>query len=112
MKIVINTCYGGFGLSDEAVRLYGQLAGLNLVEDPTRCGIDFYTDSISEETFFNYYETARNDGFLIEVVETLGESANTRYSKLKVVEIPDDVEWTLEEYDGQEHIAEAHRTWS
>jgi hypothetical protein len=28
-----------------------------------------------------------------------------------VVEIPDDVNWQVEEYDGMEHIAEKHRTW-
>jgi len=30
---------------------------------------------------------------------------------LAIVEIPDDVEYTIEEYDGNEHVAEAHRTW-
>ena len=27
------------------------------------------------------------------------------------VSIPDDVEWQIEEYDGMEWVAEAHRTW-
>jgi hypothetical protein len=45
-------------------------------------------------------------------VQELGEAANGQYAKLKVVTIPDDVEWTIEEYDGMEWIAEAHRTWS
>ena len=27
------------------------------------------------------------------------------------VEIPDDVEWQIEEYDGSEWIAEKHRIW-
>jgi hypothetical protein len=29
-----------------------------------------------------------------------------------VIEIPDDVEWEVEEYDGLEWVAEKHRTWS
>jgi len=33
------------------------------------------------------------------------------YSDLKVVEIPDGVNWYIEEYDGLEHVAERHRTW-
>ena len=53
----------------------------------------------------------RDDAWLVRVVEELGEEANGRYAHLKVVEIPDDVEWEIEEYDGMEHISEAHRTW-
>jgi len=30
---------------------------------------------------------------------------------LKVVEIPDDVEWRIHDYDGAEHVYEKHRTW-
>jgi hypothetical protein len=45
-------------------------------------------------------------------VQELGEKANDRFSKLKIVEIPDDVQWEIQEYDGWEHIAENHRTWS
>ena len=30
MKVVINTCFGGFGLSDEALARYNELAGTNL----------------------------------------------------------------------------------
>jgi len=34
MKIVINTCYGGFGLSEKATMLYGKKAGLNIIAVP------------------------------------------------------------------------------
>ena len=30
MKVVINKCYGGFGLSHEAIMLYSDAAKLNL----------------------------------------------------------------------------------
>jgi hypothetical protein len=112
MKIVINTCFGGFDLSDEAIQLYAKLAGINLVEGPKQYGIThFYVDSVSEENYFSYYKIARDDGFLIETVETLGEAANGDCAALKVVEIPDDVDWEIDEYDGNEHVAEKHRTW-
>ena len=32
-------------------------------------------------------------------------------STLKIIEIPDDVDWIIEEYDGNEWVAEKHRTW-
>lgn len=54
----------------------------------------------------------RTDKLLIQVVEELGEEANGACAQLKVVEIPDGVEYEISEYDGNEHIAEQHRTWS
>lgn len=53
----------------------------------------------------------RDDALLVQVVEELGEAANGKCAELRVVEIPADVEFVIEEYDGTEHIAEAHRTW-
>ena len=53
----------------------------------------------------------RDDEHLIAVVELMGEEANNRFSELKIVEIPDDVNWCIEEYDGLEWVAERHRTW-
>ena len=90
MKIVINKCYGGFGLSQEAEELYVQKKNIS---GPLRGDI------------------LRNDSVLVEVVETLGDKASREYSELKVVEIPDDVtDWRIEEYYGLEHIAEG-RMW-
>ena len=91
MKIVINACYGGFGLSKEALALFNERSGTTITYE---------------------HDIERNDPILVEIVEELGESANTRFSELKVVEIPDDVEWEIEEYDGNEWIAEKHRTWN
>lgn len=91
--IVINTCYGGFGLSDRAEREYQALAGIT-AED------------------WSAYNVARDDPYLVKVVRDLGMSANGPYSNLKVVEVPGDVEWEIEEYDGNEWVSEKHRTWS
>lgn len=91
-KVVINTCFGGFGLSDEAQIIYATEKGLDMAE-------------------FSMYEIKRDDPVLVQVVEELGTKADGWASHLKVVEIPDDVEYTIEDYDGVEHIAEVHRTW-
>lgn len=53
----------------------------------------------------------RNDPQLVEVVEELGDAASGVHAKLKVVEIPDGVEWEIDEYDGVEQVAEKHRAW-
>jgi hypothetical protein len=113
MKIVINRDFGGYGLSDQAVREYGKRKGLNLVEDgPDDHGFTyFYVNEIDENNYFSDREIERDDPVLVEIVERLRSEANGRYSDLKIVEIPDDVDWDIMEYDGMEHIAEKHRTW-
>jgi len=64
-----------------------------------------------EQQVFSDRDLDRDDTVLVQVVRELGEAANSRFSNLKVVEIPADVEWQIEEYDGREWIAEKHRTW-
>jgi hypothetical protein len=91
-KVVINTCHGGFGLSAEADSKYRELAGIT---DP-----NFYSRRIP-----------RDDEHLIAVVELMGAEASNKYSDLKIVDVPDDVNWYVEEYDGKEWVAERHRTW-
>lgn len=46
---------------------------------------------------------------LIEWVERHPSDCSTR--GLKVVDIPDDVEWEIEEKDGDEWVSEKHRRW-
>jgi hypothetical protein len=57
------------------------------------------------------YNIPRCHPILIFLVEAFGKVANGDCAKLKVVEIPSEVEWEIDEYDGTEHIAEVHRTW-
>ena len=88
-KVVINDCYGGFGISKEATEFMG----------------------LEWDGYGHGGNISRDDPKLVEAVEQLGEKANGNYAKLKIVEIPADVEWDIQEYDGSEWIAEKHRTW-
>jgi hypothetical protein len=114
MKIVINKCFGGFGLSQEAVLLYAKKKGLNLILERNKSiGLThYYLNEKKDGNYFYEGDIKRNDPILVEVVNELGEKADGTYSELKIVEIPDDVEWIIEEYDGKEWIAEDHRRWS
>ena len=140
MKVVINKCYGGFGLSHEAVMRYFEIKGITVypeqgkdywkfwtywtvkpedrIEDKE--GEAFYSMSIEDRIAYNklcseqtIYERdiERHDPALVQAVEELGNNANGAHAELAVVEIPDDVDYIIQEYDGNEHIAEAHRTW-
>jgi hypothetical protein len=90
--VVINTCYGGFGLSSRAATEYKHMAGIT---DPA-----WYDRDV-----------ARDDPYLVKIIQDLGQAANAAYANLKVVEIPGDVDWEIAEYDGNEWVAEIHRTW-
>lgn len=62
--------------------------------------------------WFNDRDVPRDDPDLVAIVEEMGRAADGAHAKLQIVEIPDDVVWTVEEYDGSEHVAEQHRTWA
>lgn len=99
-RILINTCYGGYTLSDEARTKYRE-AIKSLPEPP---GLDDYFDEDS---------VPRDDPLLLQVVDEIGlANASGAFANLAIVEIPDDVtEYMIEEYDGQEWVSEKHRRW-
>lgn len=84
MKIIINKCFGGFGVKEEILK---DLNLENVNEDELRLNEDLIK--------------------MLEDNKNIGDCA----SELKVVEIPDDVKYIICDYDGKEHIAEQHRTW-
>lgn len=92
MKVVINRCYGGFGLSKEAKEMYVKLTKIKSMP---------YDHDLS-----------RDDLHVVKVVETLGSRANGPYAALKVVSMPNGVDWQIDEYDGMERIREVSREWS
>lgn len=141
MKIVINNCFGGFGLSHEAVMRYFEIKGITVYPEKSKDGWehwtywttkpedrleskegeDFYKMPIEERQAYNKMhseqtiyerEIARDDPALVQAVEELGNKANGRCAELKIVNVPDNVMWHIHEYDGLEHVAEDHRTWS
>jgi hypothetical protein len=140
-KIVINACHGGFGLSHEGILAYLERSGQQVwVEVNEKYGklIPFTYHLVSpenrvegtpdnwndmtqdqrqahqaaySETVFYDRDLARDDPCLVQVVEQLGAVASGRHAELKIVDVPDDVNWYIEEYDGAEWVAERHRTW-
>lgn len=97
-KVLINTCYGGFCLSEQAVDL---LAKKKNIQNKT------------EKAMILRRINNRSDPHLLEVVEELGlEKCSVGSTcKLSLVEIPDDVEYEIQENDGVESIHEKHRVW-
>lgn len=78
MKIVVNKCYGGFGLTDWAKE---------------RLGID-WSDEID-----------RNDLDLVDLVENYPDNVSDNFSILEVINLPDETtDWEISEYDGLETV--------
>jgi hypothetical protein len=81
-SVVINTCHGGFGLSEEGNELYKQLAG----------------------AYFNH--GPRHDIILVRVVRELKKVASDEMAELTIVRIPSEFKdcYRIDVYDGKESI--------
>lgn len=121
-KVVINRCYGGFGLSEEAFDRLLNAKGITFEKVTKKSGLaygpDYYhAGHLGDDDFYiSEYEfrsdDKRDDPDLVRIVEELGDAANGRFAELGVVEIPDGVTWYISDYDGIESIHEHHRSWS
>lgn len=140
-EIVINACYGGFSLSPKAEMLLANLQGKEIyfyeqtkhefnggvdeyirVDNPDSSHTLYFTltknlgnivQKLPEghDVWFDSTNVPRDDKNLLKIVKKLGKEANGYCASLKIVKIPDSTKWVIEEYDGNEWIAEKHNTW-
>lgn len=86
MKVLYNTSYGGFRFSEEFVEEYNKR----------------YPDSKIPTWAYNLSRTEPNAIALFE--EKGSDWSSNMCSKIAVEEIPDDVEYRIDEYDGMEAV--------
>lgn len=132
-KVVINADFGGFSLSVDGIEAYLARKGKKAYWFDMRLGMGgtseerrpvtkeeakrslffmcYTSETPTDENHFNDRDIERDDPDLVALVEEDREMMSGRYARLIVTEIPDDVNWTIEEYDGNEWVAEVHRTW-
>ena len=100
MKIAVNKRYGGFGVSKDVFKLlnkewdgYGYLSNedFNIKDD-------------------NYYAYRTNQD-LIKAIEKAGNKASGELAEVVIIEIPDGIEYEINDYDGIETVHEIHRSW-
>ena len=87
-KVVINACFGGFSLSDEAKREYLRRTDQTWTEKPSTyasMGPTFYVDG----KHWSERDLSRVDPELVAVVESLGGEADGAYASLKVEALPE-----------------------
>jgi len=133
-KVILNKCYGGFDVSTLVYVHYAQKLGKKLrcyKFAPTRDEDGHFNDDMykrvdleealqgdnifmtyrlvdekGQEEKINLDSSHREDPLLIEIVENLGKEANSMYSDLKIVEIPDELvnNYMIDNYDGIETL--------
>ena len=131
VRVVYNSCYGGFSLSQEACKRYWELRGKEvwieqdkqfkspdmfivwLVPPEERVQGDWKTMTQNEriaynrkhdEQTWNDRDVDRHDPILVQVVEELGDKANGSYAKLAIGEVSGP--YGIDEYDGFESVIE------
>jgi len=110
MRVLINTSIGGFGVTKEAFDRLIELGNPAAIEE-----MAVINDIMSDGSPFDYYSLCyikRNDSDLMRVVDELGIDNISRRCELKIVEVPDDIDWYIFENEcGQESVHEEHRIW-
>lgn len=111
-KIVINKSYERFCVSHKAFLRLRELGQQEALEEADQ-GVYWPEAAAPREPRLNQCGTLvpRDDDKLVRVVEELRAEANGHCAELKVVTIPDDVQWVITESNGIEHVSEVHRTW-
>lgn len=89
MKILLNGCYGGFGLSDK------------VFERLPRKTVEFIEDNAWREST---KRKLRTDDNILKTIYAVGlENASSDYADIYIANIPDNAtDWMIEEYDGVE----------
>ena len=104
MKVVINSSYGGFDLSQEAIKYIGMKSRDDYLSTKK--------PRITEDELWSSWKIERHDPKLVDVVEKLGTKSWGFCAQLKVVEIPNGTDYYIYDYDGMETIIEKGHSWS
>ena len=132
MKIIINSCYGGFSLSPKGEQRYLELKGqksyfykqseynwqngkteftrIDNIDDVP--GLFFYCTTYDQgasipdypEDIFHSRDLKRSDPILVQVVEELGPESFGKCAELEIVDIDKGRWFKIDEYDGYESI--------
>jgi|SRR5678809_709284 len=112
-KNVINKSYGRFCLSHQAFLRLREMGQQEALTEEDLCAYWPEAAAPNEPSFNQCGKLIpRDDLKLTQVVEELGRAANGHSAELRVVSIPDDVQWEISGVGGMELVSEIHHTWA
>ena len=138
-KVVINRCWGGFGISNDALLelIFMKSDAIETIPMTKYSGPDWLERtrkeySVSFKAGFTKHEylegvlvkddivyhfdydhgELRSHPDLVKVVEDMGgKKASASLANLIIVKIPQGVKFKIDDYDGMEKVCETHREW-
>lgn len=126
-RVVYNACFGGFGLKNEAVEWVRENVDELRNEYPEDAVDELARQTLPGETYrdgsgpkqdwkesINDLYLSRDNPLLADIVNGdcgYDGRVSGRHSSLRVAEVPDGVEWTIDQYDGKETVSEKSRTF-
>jgi hypothetical protein len=89
VRVIYNACYGGYCLSEKAIKRYWEIKG-----EP------------QPANWWEYHDLQRYDPILLQVIDEIGlaEASESRYAKLAIRELPRGTKYYIKEYDGYECV--------
>jgi len=103
--VVYNACYGGFALSEAAVRLGRFLSQDQAWAGATLRGETYPDGEVNDLGYDSYHITiSRADPILVQVVQDLGEKAGGQHADLQTEFVPTGRLYRIDEYDGWEKV--------
>ncbi|AEC53177.1 hypothetical protein SCRM01_231 [Synechococcus phage S-CRM01] len=97
-EVVVNRCYGGFGLSNDACDRLVELGYTGLKRNPN------YGKHSWEPKYYGDTNIDRHHPLLVQVVRELGKKANGECAQLEIDKVYG--LYRIKEYDGMESIVE------
>ena len=120
MKVAVNTCYGGFGLSPDAQKALAKKRGVEVFIFKENSIMTWTliklppTDVVADKEklanwitkyYYRVKTDVRHDPDLIAVIEEFGKAADSEFAEIDIQEVKGD-RYIIEEYDGTEALVE------
>ncbi len=105
IKVAYNNCYGGFSISQKAVRRGREISGDPKWAGPCLNGDEYEDGTVIKESYWDGgIDLERDDPILIQVIEELGDEANGSCAKLAIEKVLKGSLYKINDYDGMESI--------